>query len=1116
MVSQRGQTAIVLILMIAIALVMYSASLNWSRLAQFKALTTVGSNSAAAEMASMMASYGEQQLQVQLGGQREICKKTNFFVLLITVIVAIIVTYLCWGSCIAGTVAMVAAVVGVVLAVAALVINVTVVEPGLTRLWNKLQGKMKLESQVIEGAVLTGVRSSITDSDQLYDHFDMDVDGQWVDDLGVGNIASRKDKFSRFAYYYTRRLQEYAPQQYPEIKAFSIALRELMYDNPYGKIGPPPGGCTIAEQTAGDIKCQNPDNFGIFDPGCTGTVPLPYCDPCCQPEFQQDGVTPLRPETCTVGQVAACAVSGDYPVANYPDQYDPFLENYTNAFHSFREMLGIDDENEGYNRNPANPNSPPPQNVAGAPNNVFRKEDTTGYWTAAMQASQAIIGGTPDNRTGVLPFFWGMSLLMPVQAINVIPPPVIPTILKSDSVIMMTANPATCTVLDCTDNKFVVHPDQCGQTEGWDVGTSRPKTDGFYWKPGSDEYCSNVFPYNDCIGYTGNCADGNYGGAIPDCGCPAAGADTVKWHDDNLDNLIYGLKQFSIWAMDFLSKNIDDLNKDFDTWYPEAAIWIAPKCTGAPNSWCYDGPNDGQLIIWRDMLGSWVDLIDDWLYRTTFADDNSWCLPTAPTAAATFLPVENNVIPSLNPASPIPTDKDGNNIPLIWGDLNDTVACLNYNANNLAKLTACQANCTVNPTDYSGNANLCLNLPRTALDVTPPSSLKNSGSPAENAAYAIAQQLQNCLGSTCQDGFGVPLPVCVGLPIAQPVDCVAFAPGNAFYDAIKTERDNQFDISNFCEPAVGPTTNFQVNLGIAISAATAQGPSLTARSAELTALRDGALNARNTFLSGYRNFSAFLAPCAAGLQLGDGCADCSAGGPVANLICAKQRAATVEDGLPNFVIYGWQSKPVSGRGAEGTDPEVGYWHIVRSEAFAPQRCYQQCGTNRLPWVKTRTFHRGLNRIRCYTLTDTDGVVISRVTRYDEDHDSPGAKLANGQALWRFRFTNPGVASSTVPGSILATDCKHPLSYETGLSPESKIALDGAFMINNNPLKDPVRVNATCFDTVNALLDRGVQTTTCARYYYDPSINHMSLKFTPCNAAAVATVTGCAQTGLCPN
>jgi hypothetical protein len=143
-------------------------------------------------------------------------------------------------------------------------------------------------------------------------------------------------------------------------------------------------------------------------------------------------------------------------------------------------------------------------------------------------------------------------------------------------------------------------------------------------------------------------------------------------------------------------------------------------------------------------------------------------------------------------------------------------------------------------------------------------------------------------------------------------------------------------------------------------------------------------------------------------------------------------------------------------------------------------------------------------------------MIARVTRYDEDRDSPGARLANGQFLWKFRFTNPGVSSTVVPGNVLSTDCLHPSAFDQGVSPATKIQLDGAFMINAIPLEDPT-VSDQCWQTVNQLLDRGVKSTSCSKYYFDTEINHFNLKFKDCNPAEVQYVTGCAvqPPGTCP-
>lgn len=1105
--ANKGQTSIILILVIAVALIVYSISLNWGRIAQYKTLTTIGANTAAANMASLFASYGEQQLQVTLGGRIEYCKRTSLIVLIVTAIIAIIIVVVSWGSASVPAYALVAAVVGAVLAVAAVVIHLTVVEPGLTRLWNRMQSNLPLDGQVVENAIMTGMQSVVSDQILISDHFDMDVDGLWVDNFDNGNIPEHKDTLGRFAFYYTKRLQGIIPFRIDAIDEFIVGVNELLYDNPYSKVGP--GGCTPAEISAGEIRCQDPDNFGVYDPVCAGNIPAPYCDPCCQPAFDLDGVTPLRPDTCTPAQVAACG-AGDYPVAPYTWQFDPVRENYTNAFYSLREQFGIDDENELYNRNSPNPNSPPPQTLAVFPDNVFLERDSTGFYPA-------------DNQRGIFPFLWNMNRLLPAEAINFVPPPAIPVIPRSDMVIIMTADPLNCTVATCP-NQHTTPSTQCASVVAYDAGTNRPRTDGFWWRPGSDQWCSTVYPYSNCINKVGNCADGTFNGVNPPpCGC-VAGDDPSVWHDDSEDNFVEIMKQFVGWATDFLLSDLDRLNSEFTTWYPKAAYWIAPRCNPVDNCddslataiecrYCNNEINDGALIVWRDVLGGWVDLIDSWLYQS-YADANAWCLPPAATAAATFTQDEKNVIPSLNPATPVPNDKDGTPIPIVWGDLNDTVACLNYNANNVARLTTCQSACLSSPTDYNGNANICLNLPRSVIDLN-----DSSGIPANNTAYQNAQRLQDCLSSTCSDSFGVTLPVCTGLPgIVMAPDCTAWGPANPYYTAIITERNNQFDLSDYCEPLLTPTTSFQDNLVLAIFAATAQDSGvngIAARNTQLTALRTQALQVRQTLLSGYQNFNDFLRPCAPGLDLGDGCANCAAGGPAAKLICARRDftpASTAS--LPNFAIYGWQGKAVAGRGPTGTDPDKGYWHIVRVEAFGPKRCYGQCLTERMPWVKTWTTGGFFNRKRCYGLKETDGMTIVRVTRWDEDRDSPGSRFVNGQMIWKFRFNNPGVASTTSPGNVLATDCQRPIAYDQGTSLATRILLDGAFMINNIPSADP-NVSPVCWNMVNALLDRGVQTTTCARYLYDPGVNHMSLKFTTCPVANVQTAVGCARTGTCP-
>src|SRR3990167_7737268 len=70
--SVRGQVALILILIIAIVLIMFAVVLNLGKIAQIKVITTVASNTSAAYMGSLMASYAENLYQVQLGGEDEV------------------------------------------------------------------------------------------------------------------------------------------------------------------------------------------------------------------------------------------------------------------------------------------------------------------------------------------------------------------------------------------------------------------------------------------------------------------------------------------------------------------------------------------------------------------------------------------------------------------------------------------------------------------------------------------------------------------------------------------------------------------------------------------------------------------------------------------------------------------------------------------------------------------------------------------------------------------------------------------------------------------------------------------------------------------------------------
>jgi hypothetical protein len=1138
--SRRGQTSIVLIVIIAIALVFYAASLNWGRITQYKTLTVMASNLAAANMASTVTSWGEYQLQDTLGGRPEYCERTNFFVMVIVLAIVIVISIFTFGAAaaalaplfgavVAGVIVAIVVVAAIAMAATALFLNLAIIQPGMVSLWNRMQADMQtIEDRTVESGIMVGLESSVTDPVMLDDNFDMNADGQWVDKFGVSNMATNPNKISRFGFFYTMRLRFLSPVKVPEVDLFVSNLKELLYDNPYNKIG---DKCTTEEKSTIPLplKCETPDNWGLFDPKCIGSsaTPEPYCNACCQP-------VSVRPKSCDDPKApppvvsAKCTVpDGDYPSSSYAFQYDPFRENFDNSFLSFREKLGIDDDNEIFNKNPVLPDG---LQVPGL-TMEFMQKDATGS-----------TGGI-EKRTGVYPFFWKMGSFLMSTPVTL--PLGTPPANKSDNIMMVTYNP-----LDGT-NRFEASETTCALNAWLTDIPAPPAPKGFWWKPGMNHYCSTDYPYNDCK-FPGSCKAGKFDGSFPTCGCMYS-SDHTAWREDPVDYLVDGLTGFIAW-----SQKITNLYRDkkastyttFPDWYPGAASWIAPKCDPSWNcevdsvtkpiqcESCNHQDSDGYLLIWRDQLANWIDLLDKWLYGSSavevapanLGDDKSWCLPTSQAALPKH---ELQSILVARAATP-PKDRTGTkDLSPVWGDLNDTIACLNFNQNNDTKFSQCYSDCT-SPTPPVNFADHCLNLPRTTTDLAT----------KFDAEYINAQKLQDCLSSGCWNASFTIYPECQGLGalgVTQAINCTSFSPGNLFYDNVKAVRDDWFlNKSNVCKPVAPATsTEFQDKLKLSADAADIQVNDpvngFKARAKYLEDLRKEALNARSVFYEGYTKFNDFLEPCAGygtvGAKLGEDCGECkvaSKGGsrPAANLMCARQNFTSQVAQLPNFAIYGWRSPRSSALNIRPSAPGLGYWHIVRVEAFAPKRCYHYCGINDFPKVHTYikwefNFWLGSpDQFQCYKLENTDGYVIVRVTRFDEDHDT-FAKFANGQLLWNFRFKNPSMTAPAGGTVGLETICAPPTRYLNDVSPLTKNGIADAFMINTTPDKDPRKDIVSekgnlgpCWNLVNALLNTGVQTTTCARYYLDDK--HMSLRFTPCPAYAVEKVFGCAATtGTCP-
>lgn len=425
--SRKGQVAVVLILITAVALIFYAISLNFSRLTQIKTIVTIASDSGAAQLASSMASYGQMVAKTYLDGNLNKCGNTNLLTGIITaiiaIIVAIIVTIVTWGA--ASAVWLL--VIVIILNVASILLNALYLQPSLTNKWNRITSQiLSTRDAIVENAIQGGLQKAVTDQKQVPDVWDMDVDRIW-EPIVAGSVdeINPADEISRFSVYYNERLQQVVSYNSADLQGFVDALEEFLY--------------------------EGEDGWGIYD-NSSFTCSLAECDPCCVPNTTVfygvsypplencEGADPcpaacvsgcaigatgtfqpsLRPGTCVTETCATstddvcwsgdCAARSRYG-SSYPWIYQKYFEN-PGGFRSFRELIGRDDAHQLFEKNPAIPNGIQIQNALSsppAPPTNFLLQDTTRYYVSPPFAS------TTDNRRGIFPFFyktadWGVDL----------------------------------------------------------------------------------------------------------------------------------------------------------------------------------------------------------------------------------------------------------------------------------------------------------------------------------------------------------------------------------------------------------------------------------------------------------------------------------------------------------------------------------------------------------------------------------------------------------------------------------------------------------------------------------------------------------------------------------
>ncbi len=768
-----------MIFIIALGLIFYAATTNFSSMSFSKTSTIRAANTMAAQMASSFASLGHSLSEQYLRGGFRICKDAVSWFDIIVWSALVIISVSFYGSILPY---LLTDIVGTSVLVALIEYQPSyqrlfVVPQAAADMWNRMIADMSTPGQVIEGGLQTGLAQTVTDISNVPDFFDQDRDGVYGMSAGVPN-----DTIPRFVHYYTRRLQGITVPNKAAVTAFVDALDEMWNrgDDNWALMDP------LVCSAGSTHPCCRTDRFNPV----TGQARLDFpaeCDPCCQ-EQVVDGVS-VRPECCDYapgvdvdgdgnpdkcGDPASCTVRSLYYADdesspnNYPYVYKPFsYENSLNSFLSFRERLGRDDEHHRYHVRQSEPNShlviDAGRQLFSAPlpaDNIFSLEDATGYYRAGVNTAGVSFFTNPpqiqDRMKGIFPFFykaqspgWGVELNTLAYTNDQChwcdrlgdgtpqggdstcsgpPTPYLPQEIPRLNLGVTTlgtfsggwcvdrfntggplALPLVFDRVAALPAGLFAAPGDCAQTTGG-------------WKSGADRFCSSSFPYEQsCAKHGAGCTDA--GGNAVDCECGEAGAGAAApdittgymgWPDDITDDIIYGLPTFLSTSSALMNGNIVLLKRSFTDWYPGIAEWIEPGCPANAGDPCNDAntsttapqcpePGDGScnrsytnlaregiLWTWRNNLQSFYDLVFDWVFPPAGSEyegisctvsppgnpDDVWCIPPSLGAPNNY---GVNECAYVQPVEAATFDVNGNGIR---GDLEDVVACLNWNAND--------------------------------------------------------------------------------------------------------------------------------------------------------------------------------------------------------------------------------------------------------------------------------------------------------------------------------------------------------------------------------------------------------------------------------------------------
>ena len=230
--NKKGQVSVIIILFVAIGLILYAATTSVSTISASKTMSIKASNMAAAQMASLMASYGEKLFREQLGGKTEICKKTSGWLSSVIVNIAIWVAVILLSPF--PFVYTLSLLVGFEMLqqeglMTIPTLHSTYIQPKITHMWNKQQvARMETTDSFVEQGIQAGLQNIVSDHVQAPDINDADMDGKYGYLTNTSVAGSAGDYIARFAYYNTARHQLIEIPDGNGVRAFLTGLKNFV------------------------------------------------------------------------------------------------------------------------------------------------------------------------------------------------------------------------------------------------------------------------------------------------------------------------------------------------------------------------------------------------------------------------------------------------------------------------------------------------------------------------------------------------------------------------------------------------------------------------------------------------------------------------------------------------------------------------------------------------------------------------------------------------------------------------------------------------------------------------------------------------------------------------